>query len=151
MQKQNFGLWCIGFLNSCGYKYCSRNWVLNKFLWHFIVILSLQSVKLYQIENDRTKRIQFDKNFIKEKLDAGIICKMLSWRKIIFLDKGASQLKFFIQLYANWASVIHTPPWGGVLVLLIFIVKGLPNWQLICLLYDFKVHSQPNKLKYLVN
>ena len=73
------------------------------------------------VQHDRTKHVEVDRHFIKEKLDAGLICIPFVPSKDQLADmltKGLASRKFEELLCKLGMKDIHSPALGGVLELI---------------------------------
>ena len=71
------------------------------------------------VHHDRTKHVEIDRHFIKEKLDGGIIClpNVKSASQVAdILTKGLPEKLFSAFCSKMGLHDVFAPSWGGVLV-----------------------------------
>ena len=70
------------------------------------------------VQHDRTKHVEMDRHFIKEKLDSGLICTPfipIGGQVADVLTKELSGSAFQMIIEKLGMNDIHSPAWGGVL------------------------------------
>ena len=73
------------------------------------------SIAYNLVQHDRTKHIEVDRHFIKEKLDSGLICTPSQGQLADILTKGLHTPNFDRTIWKQGLDNIYPPAWGGVL------------------------------------
>ena len=75
------------------------------------------SIAYNPVQYDRTKHIEVDKYFVKEKLDSGLICTLyvpIGGQLADILTKGLASTIFQAIMSKLGMENIYSPAWGGV-------------------------------------